>query len=245
MPFQDVTDEAGYGWTVTDLSDLDPAGQDSALQTLREAASRQPFDLARGPLVRADLVRLAAERHILILTLHHIVSDGWSTGILVREFHAFYAASLTGQPPELPALPLQYADYAAWQGEWLDRGRRWPARSITGEASWPTCRRPWSCPSTGSAGRGASADGASFGFTVPAGLTAQLRALAGAEGATLYMVLLAAYQLLLARYSGQQDIVVGSPVAGRSQRELEDLVGVFVNTIALRCDRFRTTPGTW
>ncbi|NOK22422.1 amino acid adenylation domain-containing protein, partial [Corallococcus carmarthensis] len=198
---------------------------------LREEASR-PFQLDSGPLARAKLWRMGPAEHVLALTLHHIVSDGWSMGVLVREVAALYEAFSQGRPSPLPPLPVQYADYAVWQRQWL-RGDvlqtqldYWK-QQLSGAAplELPTDKpRPPVQSSNGS--------------QVPVGLTAetsrQLKALGLQEGVTPFMLLLGAFQVLLSRYAGQQDVTVGSPIAGRQRAELEDLIGFFVNTLALR-----------
>ncbi len=206
----------------------------AAGRVVRALAAR-PFDLTRGPLHRFLLVRLAPEEHVLALAVHHIVSDAWSIGVLVRELTALYAAFARGEASPLPELPLQYADYAVWQRRWL-----------TGEAlgelvdGWrsrlggmPTsielpADRPYPPEQTFRGGR--------VPFRLDRGATAALLTLARGEGASLFMALLAAFQVVLQRYSGQDDLAVGTPVAGRTRRELEGLIGLFVNTLVLRGD---------
>ncbi len=208
------------------LIDLSAGGDVEAL--LRDEASR-PFDLAAGPLVRALLVRRAPEEHLLLVTMHHIVTDGWSTGLLVGELGSFYADSES----ELPALPIQYADFAAWQRSWLaaevlDEQLGFWRRTLDGvpaSLDLPLDRpRPpvW------------SSAGGRRELRLPAGLVRDLRALARREGATPFMALLAAFAALLGRHAGQEDLVVGTPVAGRRRAELEGLIGLFVNTLPLR-----------
>ena len=210
-------------------------GRDRALaRVLADEASR-PFDLARGPLLRALLVRLADDEHVLLLTLHHIVTDGWSMGILTRELAVLYAAHATGATAALPPLPIQYPDFAVWQrqrlaGDVLARQlAHWRARlagapfALALPTDHPRPPRQSSC-------------GASHTFTVPPDLAEAVRRLAQREGATPFMVLLAAFQMLLQRYTGQDDIVVGSPIANRTRPELEGLIGFFANTLILRTD---------
>jgi amino acid adenylation domain-containing protein len=203
-------------------------------RVLREEAQR-PFSLADNLLLRCTLVRLAEQDHILLLTMHHIASDGWSVGVLLRELAAFYGALLARRPPALPALPLRYVDFALWQRQWLDgpvlqeQMAFWRRRlqDVPPVLELPTDRpRP----------AAQSSRGAHLSFPLPAPLCAGLSIISQAEKATLFMTLLAAFQILLARYSGQEDVVVGTPIAGRTHSELEGLIGLFVNTLVLRTD---------
>ncbi len=220
------------------LAELDlrglPEPEREAERLAGEEALR-PFDLARGPLVRSTLLRLADHDHVLCFTLHHVVSDGWSMDVLVREVSELYGAFSRGEAPRLPELPVQYADYAVWQRAWLsgevleEQIGFWKGR-LAGVP--PLLEIPTDRPrSTASGARGASQD-----FALPAELTRGLRDLARREGATLFMTLLAGWQALLGRYAGQEDVVVGSPIAGRTRRETEGLIGFFVNMLALRAD---------
>ncbi|HEX2079501.1 MAG TPA: condensation domain-containing protein, partial [Longimicrobium sp.] len=226
---------AGFALPVEDLSALDAvAAQAMVRRRAREDAAR-PFDLAEGPLVRAALLRVADEEHVLLLCIHHIVSDGWSSGVLLRELGALYAAYRDGGDSPLAELPVQYADFAVWQreqlqGEVLDRQiGYWKDRLLDAPAllELPTDRpRP---PVQ-------SHRGARETFGLPRALLDRLQALGRSEGATLYMVMLGAFQLLLSKYSGSEDIVVGSPIAGRTRKEVEELIGFFANTLVLRTD---------
>ncbi|HZT57847.1 MAG TPA: condensation domain-containing protein, partial [Pyrinomonadaceae bacterium] len=200
---------------------------------LAKEHARAPFDLSRWPLIRVKLLRLAEDEHVLLLSMHHIIGDGWSTGVFVREMAAIYKAFSAGRPSPLPELPLQYADFAIWQEEWLTgdvlqshldywRGQLAGAALVL---ELPTDRpRP----------AVESFRGARYCFRLPEELTASLQKLSRKEGATLFMTLLAGFQTLLYRYTGQKDIVVGSPIANRNRAETEDLIGFFVNTLALR-----------
>ena len=225
----------GFRLELSDLSGLAASEREAqARRLLLEEASR-PFDLTAGPLFRAKLLRLEAERHLLLVAMHHIVSDGWSIGVLAQEVTALYAAYSQGQPSPLPELTVQYADYALWQRRWLQgealerqvdywRGQLAGAPAVL---ELPTDRpRP----------PVASHQGAELGFRLSAELSTRLGDLARGEGATLFMVLLAGFQAVLSRWSGQKDIVVGSPTAGRTHRQTEGLIGFFVNTLALRTD---------
>ncbi|MBW3570415.1 MAG: amino acid adenylation domain-containing protein [Gemmatimonadetes bacterium] len=206
-------------------------------EVLRLAAdeAEHPFDLRRDPMLRALLVRTGEAEHTLVLNLHHVAGDGWSIGLLVRELSALYAAFRAGEPSPLPELPLQYADIAEWQREWMDGGALdeqlayWRGRLAGAPAvlELPTDRpRP----------AVQSHRGESRGFEVRPALAARLRALARETDSTLFMVLLAGFDLLIHRLSGRDDVVVGSPIAGRMRGEVEGLIGFFVNTMALRTE---------
>ncbi|KWK58478.1 hypothetical protein WM15_01895 [Burkholderia ubonensis] len=206
-----------------------------------EAAARvaqgtaRAFDLERGPLVRAWLLRIRDDQYRLLVVLHHIVSDGWSLGVLVRELNALYAAHAVGVVPALEPLPLQYPDYALWQRErlrngGLDEHRQWWLAQLAGAP--PLLDLPTDRPRPAVE----RANGAARAFVVPPALAARVRTLARAHDATLFMVLLAVFGALLARWSGRTDLVVGTPIAGRSRPELEGLIGFFVNMLALRID---------
>ncbi|MEJ2767903.1 non-ribosomal peptide synthase/polyketide synthase [Mycetohabitans sp. B46] len=219
-------------WTVT----LTPRElNEQALVPYLQATAQQPFDLATGPLARFELLRLAPHVHVLSILLHHIISDGWSIGVLTRELNELYSAFIQGQRSPLPPLPIQYADYAIWQRAWLkDQALerelnywRQKLADIPAALELPTDRpRPAVL----------SGQGHGLAVNVPAALATQLKALAQREGATLYMTLLAAFQVVLSRWSGQDDIVVGSPIAGRTQVQVEPLIGFFINTLPLRAD---------
>ncbi len=218
-----------------DLAGLPGPAREAELSRLAEREARRPFDLAAGPLLRGAVVRLGEDDAAVLITVHHVVADGWSVGILVREVSALYAAHAGGGDARLPDLPVQYADFAAWQrarlsGETLERQLAFWRGELRGAP--PLLELPADRP------RPAAMDGAGrrVDFRVDAATAAGVRALARREGATPFMALLAAWQLLLARGSGQEDVVVGTPVAGRSHTELEGLIGFFVNTLPLRAD---------
>ncbi len=194
-----------------------------------------PFDLAAGPLARTLLLRTGGEEHLLAVVLHHVISDAWSLRILLRELAALYRAFAAGEPSPLPELPLQYADFARWQREQLVGERlegeleHW--RRVLAEAPEVLdlpADRPRPAAPTFAAGRSP--------VVLPAALSADLRALARRHGWTPFMVLLAAFDALLARHTGQRDLVVGAPVANRNRLETEGLIGFFTNTLALRLD---------
>ncbi|HEX2187621.1 MAG TPA: amino acid adenylation domain-containing protein, partial [Longimicrobiaceae bacterium] len=205
-----------------------------AARLAREEAAR-PFDLAAGPLFRATLLRVDEREHLLVLVMHHVVTDGWSMGVFFRELAALYAAFAEGRPSPLPEPSLQYADYAVWQrkhlaGEALERQVAFWRERLAGAPTLlelPADRPRPSAPTRA---------GATFRAGLPGPLSAELRELARRENATPFMLLLAAFQLLLAKHAGQGDVVVGTPVAGRDRPELEGLVGFFVNTLPVRAD---------
>ncbi|MET0395684.1 MAG: amino acid adenylation domain-containing protein [Longimicrobiaceae bacterium] len=218
-----------------ELAGLSGPAREAELSRLAEREARRPFDLAAGPLLRGMVVRLGEDDAAVLITVHHVVADGWSVGILVREVSALYAAHAGGGDARLPELPVQYADFAVWQrarlaGEVLERQLAWWRGELRGAP--PLLELPADRP------RPAAMDGAGrrVDFRVDAAVAAGVRALARREGATPFMALLAAWQLLLARASGQEDVVVGTPVAGRDRLETEGLIGFFVNTLPLRAD---------
>ncbi|WP_432732458.1 amino acid adenylation domain-containing protein [Jeongeupia wiesaeckerbachi] len=226
----------------TDLSTL--TERETEAQRLAEADTLAPFDLSAGPLLRARLVKLADDAHRLILVQHHIVSDGWSVDVLVRELAEAYRAHLERREPAFVALPIQYADYAVWQRHWLDAGERERQLAYWQEqlgAEHPLLALPLDRPRQ--AVRNLA--GARHALRLDAAISDALRALAQREGATLFMVLLAAFQAQLARHAGSRDVRVGVSVAGRGRAETEHLAGFFVGTqvLAARCeprDSFRT-----
>jgi amino acid adenylation domain-containing protein len=234
-PVQVIEPGVEFDVPVVDLTGMSEAEREERAKGLAREEARRPFDLTRAPLMRAALLRLSDEEHVLLLTLHHIVSDGWSTGVLVRELRALYEAFAAGQESPLEELPIQYADYAVWQRGWLEGGELdrqlsyWRGQlsgapevlEVAGDRARP------SAPSY---------EGALESVSLSAELSSQLRELARREGVTLYMLLLAAWQTFLMRYTGQEDVVVGSPVAGRTRAETEGLIGFFVNTLVLRTD---------
>ncbi|UEH06248.1 non-ribosomal peptide synthetase [Pseudomonas sp. HN8-3] len=206
-----------------------------ALDALIHGEASAPFDLERGPLLRGRLVVMADDHHVLLLTLHHIVSDGWSMGVLTRELMALYQAFSHGQSDPLPPLPIQYADFAVWQrlwlsGEVLHRQSTYWQQTLAGAPALLTL--PTDRP------RPAQQDyaGSSVGVRLDERLTAGLKALSQRHGTTLYMTLMSAWASLLARLSGQPELVIGTPVANRTRTEVEGLIGLFVNTLALRID---------
>jgi amino acid adenylation domain-containing protein len=238
-PVQFIHPFTGFVLPVEDVAADEDAGDDDG----REAAARRraaeeavrPFDLAAGPLFRPALLRLAADDHLLLLHAHHAVTDEWSMGVLVRELSALYAAFRDGAPSPLAEPSLQYADFAVWQraqlrGDVLERELAYWRERLDGAPA--LLELPTDHPRPASQ----SYRGALEPLRLPSALAERLRALGRGEGATLYMVMLAAFQMLLSKYSGSRDVVVGSPMAARTRREVEEVVGFFTNTVALRTD---------
>ncbi len=219
---------------VTDLSHLSEAEREEEAQRLAREEAERSFDLEHGPLIRAKLLRLDIQHHVMVLNSHHTISDGWSTGVLVREVSIIYSNFCAGQPSPLPELEIQYADFSAWQRELLsgpivEKQLEYWKRKLAGV-------EPLMLPTDKSRLRMQNSAGTVERFTVPMELTEALMALARKQGATLYMVLLAAFQALLSRYARQDDIAVGSPVAGRVRSETEQMIGNFINMVVLRTD---------
>ena len=211
---------------------------DAREQAVNAAATRQsllPFDLEHGPLLRVQLLKLAEQEHVLLLTLHHIVSDGWSMNVLIDEFIRCYDAHERNEAPQLPALPIQYSDYALWQRRWLEAGEQarqleyWQAR--LGDEH-PVLELPTDHPRPAMP----SYQGTRHNFAIEPALAAQLRSCAQKHNVTLFMLLLGAFNVLLHRYTGQSDIRVGVPIANRNRTEVEGLIGFFVNTQVLRTE---------
>uniref|UniRef100_A0A173H0U4 L-cysteine--[L-cysteinyl-carrier protein] ligase n=1 Tax=Polyangium spumosum TaxID=889282 RepID=A0A173H0U4_9BACT len=216
--------------------DLRAFAGDREAELARRAAERAalPFDLARGPLVRPTLIALGDEDHVLLLVQHHIITDGWSLGVLFRDLAELYASSREGRPARLPELPVRYTDFCRWQevalqGEGIQRSTAWWKQTLAGlpELELPTSR---------TAARGPSHAGDACSFTLSAELTAALKELARRESCTLFVALLAAWAILLHRYSQQVDFGIGTVAAGRDLPELANLYGFFANTLVLRCD---------
>jgi amino acid adenylation domain-containing protein len=231
---QAIQPPAPFALVEADLTALPAAAREEAARELATAQARRPFDLARGPLVRGLLARLGTADHALFVSFHHIVFDGWSTGIFVRELSALYGARVAGEPSPLPPLPVQYADFAAWQRSWLrgaplERQLAYWRERLAGivPLGLATDRPRPLLPEAPSGLRYVA---------LPPALTQGLRDLSRAHGVTLFMTLLAGFQALLHRYTGQDDVAVGSPIANRERGEVEGLIGFFVNMLVLRAD---------
>jgi amino acid adenylation domain-containing protein len=232
-PFQVVLPQLVLPLPMFDLSSLPESNRQREVLPLLRESCQEPFDLANGPLVRARLLRLGVEHHILLLTMHHIVSDGWSLGVLFKELSVLYEAYSQGEDSPLAGLAIQYADYSLWQREWLsgevlDQQLAYWKKQLSGapvQIQLPTDRpRPAI----------QSFNGASQVINFSAGLSAGLKQLSQRAEVTLYMTLLAGFTALLSRYNGQEDVVVGTPIANRTRAEVEGLIGFFVNTLVLR-----------
>jgi hypothetical protein len=234
-PYQYIQPPTPVALPVVDLRSLSDASQQVEAKRLCEAEAMHPFHLQHDLLVRAQVLQLAEERGLLLLTLHHIASDGWSIGVLVKELATLYAAFSQGQPSPLPELTIQYADFAVWQRDYL-QGERLQQQLSYWRSQLADAPALLQLPTDRPRPAQQRFQGDLVTSALDAELTQCLRQLSQAHGATLYMTLLAAFQILLARYSGQQEVVVGSPIANRHREELEPLIGFFVNTLALRAD---------
>jgi alpha-ketoglutarate-dependent taurine dioxygenase/acyl carrier protein len=235
LPVQVITPEYRVSLPLVDISDAPAAAREAAVERLYAEEGRRAFDLARLPLIRFRLLRLSEAQHVLLLTMHHIVSDGWSMGVITREVASLYGAYTTGQASPLPELAVQYADFAHWQRGWLrgevletqlaywkrQLGHQLPLLELPTDRPRPAVQ---------------SFRGERRLFTLPAELGAALKSFSRREGVTLYMLMLAAFKALLSRYSGQDDIVVGTDIANRNRGEIEQLIGFFANQLVLRTD---------
>ncbi len=234
-PRQVITSYRPTGLTVESLQACPANERDAHAQQLASEEAQRPFDLARGPLVRFRLLQLGQEDHVLLLTMHHTVSDGWSMGVLVRELRTLYEVFLAGKPSLLPELPIQYADYAIWQRQWLqgqvlESQLDYWKRQLAGSPPLLELPTDRARPAV------QSFRGTHHEFVLPGPLSVSLGALSRQEDVTLFMTLLAAFDVLLHRYTGQDDVLVGSPIANRNRAEIEELIGFFVNTLVLRVD---------
>ncbi|MEJ2735565.1 MAG: amino acid adenylation domain-containing protein [Anaerolineae bacterium] len=238
QPVQIVSPTLDLALPITDLEGLRAAQQEAKIQELADEEARHRFDLERDSLIRAGLLRQGEQEHVLILTIHHTVSDGWSIGVFYRELSALYQAFSTGQSSPLPELRIQYPDFAIWQRQWLQEqalesqlsywkqqlGRNPPALELPTDRLRPAVQ---------------TYRGAKKFVAISADLHRALKALSQQERCTLFMTLLAAFKTVLYRYSGQDDIVVGSPIAARNRPELEGLIGLFLNMLVFRTDLSR------
>src|SRR2546429_1293221 len=235
QPVQVIAPSLSLELLTVDLSAVALLEQESEVQRLTSDEAQRPFDLTRGPLLRAQVLRLSELWHVLQFTMHQLFSDDWTLEVLFQELSALYAAYATGQPSPLPQLPIQYADFSLWQRQWLQgeelEGQLayWQQHLVGAPAvlELPT-DRPRPAVQT--------FRGASHSFELSKRLSQGLKRLSQGEGVSLFMTLLAAFQTLLLRYTGQPDLVIGSPIANRTRAEIEGLIGFFVNTLALRTD---------
>ncbi len=234
-PVQSITPELRIDIPTIDLSELPKEDREPSIRRLAVEGAQRLFNLKTGPLFRASLLHLGTEENILLLNMHHIVSDGWSMWQFIKELAVLYEAFLENKPSPLPELPIQYGDYAVWQRDWMQSQvlekqlSYWKKQleNAPDTLELPTDRLR---PAT------QSYRGTTQTVVFPRSLADQLNQLSQREGVTLFMTLLAAYQTLLFRYTGQEDIVVGSPIANRNRAEIEELIGFFVNALVMRTD---------
>lgn len=232
-PVQLINPQSSFKLNFIDLQHLPPSEQETEVQQLAAQEAAFSFDLTQGPLFRATLLQLNSKKHVLFLTMHHIISDGWSMSVLYRELSALYKALAAGEASPLPLLPLQYADFAAWQNRWLND------KTLTIQLDYwkqqlngaPSVLE---LPSDKQRPAVQSFNGGKQSVTLSQPLTQAIKKLSHQQNATLFMTLLAAFKLLLFRYTQQKDIVVGTPIAGRRWPETEDLIGFFINSLVLR-----------
>jgi hypothetical protein len=234
-PVQIIAPAEPVRLAVEDLTMMPEAEREAEAKRRTSEDAGRPFDLARGPLLRVKLLKSDEEDHTVVLTMHHIVSDRWSIGILIGEVTTLYQAFSSGQPTPLLELPVQYADYAVWQREWLQgealaRELDYWKKQLGGEL--PALNLPLDRPRPPAP----SHRGGAHSFALPLELLEPLKELSRRQGCTLFMTLMAAFQTLLHRLTGQNDVLVGTTIAGRNRAELEKLIGFFVNTLAMRTD---------
>jgi hypothetical protein len=236
QPVQMIAPEAALSLPVMDLSGLPGPEREASVLRIAVEQFRRPFELVRAPLMRASLLRLGREEHVLCMTMHHLIMDGWSVGVLFEELAAFYAAACSGARAGLPELPIQYADFAMWQRSSMDGARLdrelayWKAQLL---GAPPVLELPNDQPRPAAQ----TYNGASRTFLLPAALQKELREMAARERVTMFMLLLAGFQVVLHFLSGgEEDLVVGTDYAGRSCVETERLIGFFVNQLVLRTD---------
>jgi hypothetical protein len=216
------------------LTDIAAEEREATARRLASGEAQRPFDLSLGPLFRAALLRLGAEDHVLLLNMHHIVSDGWSVGVLINELSWLYESFRQGKASPLAPLSLQYADYAVWQREWL-QGETLDQHLAYWKGHLEGAPALLELPTDRPRPPVETFRGDVKNIQIPSDLTQRLKRLSRQENVTLYMTLLAAYNVLLSRYSGQEDIVVGTPIANRNRSEIENVIGFFANTLPLRC----------
>lgn len=222
-------------FTLTRLDLRSHPESEAEAKRLAIAEARHPFDLARGPLLRITLLQLAEDDYALLVTMHHIVSDGWSMGVLIREVVTLYDAFSNGKPSPLPELPIQYVDYACWQREWL-QGERLERQLSYWRQQLSNASHILELPTDKPRQTVQTLNGARQTMVLDESLMMGLKALSRQEGVTLFMTLLAAFKALLYRYTGQEDISIGTPTANRNRAEIEGLIGFFVNTLVMRTD---------
>lgn len=232
-PVQIIHEQAECKFDVVDLKEISEKDRETAAMDLFQQEAQTPFDLSKGPLMRSMLICMQPEDHFFVLNIHHIVFDGWSTGVLCHELEVLYRAHINGETSPLPALTIQYADYTYWQNEYLKESEMkqqlayWENK-LSGEL--PVLQLPYDFPNpTHQTFKGKYAT-----FEIPSELTAALKEISRDHGATSFMAFLTVYKILLFRYTGQADLMVGTPIANRNLEELENLIGFFVNTLVIR-----------
>lgn len=234
-PVQLIADPMPLEVELIDLRELSVDARETEATRLARQKARQSFHLSHGPLVRASLLHLEEQKYLLLMNVHHLIFDGWSIDVFLRELSVLYVAYCHGQPSPLPELAIQYADFTIWQRQWLqteimENQLTYWKRQLAGAPALLDLPIDHTRPAL------QSFRGATISFLVPRARTEALKALSQQEGVTLFMTLLAAWQTLLFRYTRQEDLVVGTPFAGRTRRETEELIGFFVNTLVLRTD---------
>jgi natural product biosynthesis luciferase-like monooxygenase protein/amino acid adenylation domain-containing protein/FkbM family methyltransferase len=234
QPSQVICPNLKLSLPIVDLSRLSTTQQQQEIQQLVTEEIKEPFDLIQGPLLQVKLLQLGETAHLLLLSMHHIISDGWSMGILIREIAALYEAYSTNQPSPLPELSVQYADFAVWQRQWL-QGETLD-RQLAYWKQQLACSSLLDLPTDRPRPAVQTFIGHKQAVELPKTLLDKLKTLSQREGVTLFMTLLAAFKVFLHRYSQQDDIIVGSPIANRNRKETEPLIGIFVNTLVLRTD---------
>ena len=231
QPIQIISDDCDLTINIANVSE---SGEEAANRIIFEESQR-PFDLANDRLLRVTLVQLGNEDHIVVLTMHHIISDGWSMGVLISELSELYTSYASGREPQLPDLPVQYADYATWQREWL-QGEMLEEELSYWREQLAGAPQVLELPTDRARRAVQSYRGGLEKFAFSKELSEGLKDLSRREGVTMFMLLLAAFKVLLSRYSGSEDLVVGTPIAGRRHKEVEGLIGFFVNNLVLRTD---------
>ncbi|MCM3538297.1 non-ribosomal peptide synthetase [Priestia endophytica] len=234
-PFQQVQSHVFRPIPQTDLANLSLEDREREMKRLIQNEAEEPFHLGKGPLIRTRILKVDKEEWVLLCTMHHIIADGWSMGILLEEWMAFYEGAISGKPVEMKELSVQYADFVMWQKEWqkeenLDQHLQYWKEELSGEL--PVLQLPMDRPRPAVQ----THRGASQFLRVANSLLEKLKDLSLQEGSTLFMTLMAAYQSFLSRYTGQDDILVGSPIANRNVKEIEGLIGFFANTLVYRAD---------
>ena len=239
QPYQNISPTGVFELPEIDLRKLPESDQHSEVMQLAAQEARKSFDLANGPLLRVTLIRLGDSRNVVIVNVHHIIADGWSVNVLIFEMASLYEAYSAGKPSPLPPLPVQYADFASWQrsylqGPVLEKQLDYWLEKLSN--SQPILSLPYDFSAGAASGLTEKTAGKSFHFEIPASIYQKLLDFSQREGVTLFMTLLASFQVLLYRYSGQDDFNVGVPMANRTRAEIETLIGFFVNTLVLRAE---------